>query len=229
VILALSSSYQDITIDARALDVSLTTHCQARCRSCDRTNSETGERNTWLPLQHMELSDVKTLIDNSSGIHMLRFAGEYGDPLMYPHLTEVLEYCFENGVDHVMLNTNGGLMKPEWWTKVGNRYGSKFSCMFGIDGTDHETNWKYREGVNFDRAWANMLALSQTSARTIWQFIVFEHNWHQVKTAIELSKTINLERMFFILNCSPHSPLTNDHRNQVRELIQKEGYPYDEP
>ena len=215
-------------IHGHALDISLTTHCQARCRSCDRTNTETGARESWLPLEHMKLSDAKTIIDNFSGLNLIRFAGEYGDPLMYPHLTQVMDYAIEKGVDHIMLNTNGGLRKPEWFTEIGNQHQDRVSCLFGIDGIDHDTNWQYREGVDFDRAWANMLAFNQTPAWCGWQFIVFEHNWHQIKQAIRIAKAEDIH-LIFIINCSPHSLLTEDNRKRVIDILETEGAYYDQP
>ena len=37
------------------LTLHLTTYCQAKCRSCARTNEHTGEKEDWLPLVHMDL------------------------------------------------------------------------------------------------------------------------------------------------------------------------------
>ena len=97
----LSNLYKNITLDTvnqHGLDISLTTYCQARCRSCDRTDSITGEKNSWLPLQHMDYNVFCSLVDNMSGIDWIRFAGEYGDPLMYPKLTQAIDYCFKNNI-----------------------------------------------------------------------------------------------------------------------------------
>ena len=36
-------------------DFALTTYCQAKCRSCARTNEVTGDKEDWLELKHMDL------------------------------------------------------------------------------------------------------------------------------------------------------------------------------
>ena len=45
-----------------SIDFALTTYCQARCRSCARTNHDTGEKIDWLKLEHMDINLYKTLI-----------------------------------------------------------------------------------------------------------------------------------------------------------------------
>ena len=42
-----------------SFDFALTTYCQAKCRSCARTNEETGEKNEWVKLKHMDLEVFK--------------------------------------------------------------------------------------------------------------------------------------------------------------------------
>lgn len=230
--LALSKLYKNITLDnvnQHGLDISLTTYCQARCRSCDRTDSITGEKNSWLPLQHMDYNVFCNLVDNMSGIDWIRFAGEYGDPLMYPKLTQAVEYCFKHNIKDVMLNTNGGLRKPQWFSAMAQKHQKKLGIVFGIDGLNHETNWKYREGVDFNRAWENLLAFNDGGGRAVWQFIVFEHNWDQVNDAIDIAEILNLHRIVFILNRSPHSLMTDEHRRQVKQILDSRGVLYDEP
>jgi len=70
--------------------------------------------------------------------------------------------------------------------------------VFAIDGLTKETNDKYRIGVDFDRAWQNFLTCARKYRRlTQWDFLVFEHNWHEledvIKTANELDVQIDIK------------------------------------
>ena len=50
-----------------SFDFALTTYCQAKCRSCARTNQETGEKETWVPLQHMKLDVFEKRLKATQG------------------------------------------------------------------------------------------------------------------------------------------------------------------
>ena len=121
------------------------------------------------------------------------------------------------------------MRRPQWFSAMAQRYQKKLGIVFGIDGIDHETNWKYREGVDFNRAWDNLLSFNNYGGRAVWQFIVFEHNWDQVENAIDIAETLNLHRIVFILNRSPHSLMTEQHRSQVKQILDSRGVMYDEP
>ena len=68
---------------------------------------------------------------------------------MHPDITEFVNHALTL-TNLVVINTNGGLRNKEWYTTMGNKYGEELKIVFAIDGIDHETNWKYREGVDFN-------------------------------------------------------------------------------
>ena len=45
-----------------AFDFALTTYCQAKCRSCARTNEHTGEKEDWLPLERFNIFVFQRLL-----------------------------------------------------------------------------------------------------------------------------------------------------------------------
>ena len=46
-----------------SIDFALTTYCQARCRSCARTNIDTGKPIDGLKLEHMDINLFKNVVD----------------------------------------------------------------------------------------------------------------------------------------------------------------------
>ena len=59
-----------------AIDFWLTTYCQARCRSCARTNQETGEEESWLVKEHMKLDTFTSRLDDfDEKLEYIQFCG----------------------------------------------------------------------------------------------------------------------------------------------------------
>ena len=61
--------------------------------------------------------------------------------------------------------------------------------MFGIDGLA-DTNHIYRKDTNFKKIVENLTAFNQAGGRSIWSFIAFQHNEHQVEEARLLSQQL---------------------------------------
>ena len=62
-----------------SLDFAITTYCQAKCRSCMRTNERTGATASWLKPAHMTYEDFDLMLNNSRDVtlHKLEFFGEF--------------------------------------------------------------------------------------------------------------------------------------------------------
>lgn len=58
---------------------------------------------------------------------------------------------------------------------------------WGIDGAN-ELSEIYREGSSFKKVQKNYRAFNQAGGKSNWQFIVFEHNEHQLEQAKEIAK-----------------------------------------
>jgi len=203
----------------KVIDFAITNHCQARCRSCIRTNAETGKPEDWIKLRHQpfELFKRNTTGINKDEICFVKFCGQNGDPVMHPNIADFINHAFTFS-NEVMLNTNGGLRKPEWYTELGNKHGHGLTVYFGIDGIDHDTNWKYREGVNFKRAMENMQALSDSKAKACWHFLIFDWNWHQIPDAAKIAQDMGVE-IQFKMNTSNYGLLDPSKKEMVENLI----------
>jgi len=205
------------------IDFAITNYCQARCRSCPRTNPETGEQAEYLNLKHLdydvfEKTTTNSRYFNTTDLAHIKFCGQDGDPMMHPHITKFVDQAFRI-TNKVIINTNGGLRSSNWYTKMGNKYGENLRIVFGIDGIDHDTNWKYREGVNFDKAWENMVAYCNTSGIAQWDFLIFEWNYYQILEVAKLAKEINVDSVEFKLNTGEHGRLDPKKKLLVEEMI----------
>ena len=183
-----------------SFDFALTTYCQAKCRSCARTNQETGEKETWVPLQHMKLDVFEKRLKATQG-HIefsdIEFCGEFGDPMMHPQIDDFIDTALKYAPE-VSISTNGGLRQPEWYKSISQKYKDKLIINFAIDGTDHDTNWKYREGVDFNKAWENMHSWFGNGGKGIWEMLVFTWNIHQIHKAHQIAKMSDIKINFKI-------------------------------
>jgi hypothetical protein len=210
-------------------DFAITTYCQARCRSCQRTDDETGKTVSWLKPSHMNYDFFKRTLENADlNFDHIEFCGELGDPMMHPEIHKFISTAIK--YSKVVIDTNGGLRQPEWYKTIAQQYcrfrpgSKKLFLQFGIDGIDHDTNWKYREGVDFERAMANMRAWFENGGRGNWQFLIFSWNWHQVADAYRISKTLPECEMVFKVNQRPHGMISKSDLAKAYKLLEDVGY-----
>ena len=93
------------------LEVGITSYCQAECPLCDRTYRIHNLR--LLHLNKKDFTDICTDLPNV--IKTIRICGDYGDPLMNPHLDEILDYLVFEKKLNFRIHTNGA---------IGNKNGS---------------------------------------------------------------------------------------------------------
>lgn len=213
-------------------DFALTTYCQAKCVSCTRMNQEHGKQGQVDPslvLQHMDLDIFTNIIQNSKIISeendYIQFCGELGDPMMHPQIDKFIELGMIYG-GGVSINTNGGLRQPKWYSHIAQAYHMghwdrrELSIKFGVDGADHDTNWKYREGVNWQRAIDNMESYFGAGGVGEWHYLIFEWNWHQIEDAQALADKIGAP-IFFKFNNRSHGLISDENKAKAYDILEK--------
>ncbi len=93
-----------------------TTYCQLKCPLCYRGVDLEGFKPS-----HTDMAVVKKEVDDLirlRGVRTITMAG--GEPLMYPHLDEIIDYIRARDVD-VMIVTNGGLVNERMLRRLKER------------------------------------------------------------------------------------------------------------
>lgn len=206
-----------------SIDFALTTYCQAKCRSCARTNQYTGEKESWLQLKHMDLDVFRQTLESSPNVHIadIEFCGEFGDPMMHPQIDKFIETALEFAPS-VRISTNGGLRTPDWYESIAKKYKNRLEINFAIDGATHDVNWMYREGVDWHRAIDNMTSYMSAGGWGSWWFIIFEWNWHQIPEANSLANDIGIELMVRYNN-RDFGLITPESRIKADAIIKEHG------
>jgi hypothetical protein len=91
------------------------------------------------------------------------------------------------------MNTNAGAKNEEWWRDLATCLGRMGAVIFSVDGLS-DTNHIYRQGVVWSNVERNMQAFIAAGGRARWDFLIFEHNQHQVEEAEALATAWGCEK-----------------------------------
>jgi MoaA/NifB/PqqE/SkfB family radical SAM enzyme len=183
-----------------AFDISITSYCQATCAGCQR-NDRLGIKNSNLVEEHVSYEDfcyIMDKLDQLGNCNEIKFCGEFGDPMMHPDIERFIDRVMLT-TDKLWINTNGGLRQPKWYSHIAEKYSDKHvKIEWGIDGVDHDTNWLYRTGVNWQRAMDNMKSWTSAGGQGRWVFLTFGWNYHQIPQAVAMARDIGIKLSFSI-------------------------------
>ena len=90
------------------------------------------------------------------------------------------------------MNTNAGARDSSWWKQLAKTFGANGYVIFSVDGLA-ETNHLYRQNVQWDKVENAMNSFIDAGGRARWDYLIFEHNQHQVDDARALSEHMGFE------------------------------------
>jgi sulfatase maturation enzyme AslB (radical SAM superfamily) len=204
-------SYRYMSVETlRSVMLDYTTRCNALCLRCAR-NTDGKYINKNMPLENMPWAVFeKFFTETINYIERIDYCGSFGDPILHPDLIRGIEWLrrtddparrreLNRDPLYIEVATNGGVNKPAWWAELATALGSQNAVVFGIDGLE-DTNDLYRRQVIWKRLMENVEAFISAGGHAVWQFILFEHNEHQVHLAEELAQRMGFKRFFVIDN-----------------------------
>ena len=181
--------------DIRAIHLEVTQNCQAACPMCDRNMNGEGI-NPHINLDELSLEDCKKIFSPAfiSQLKTMYMCGNLGDPIIAQDTLEIFRYFRENNSNMwLSMNTNGGARDENWWMELAQIFAGSGAVIFSVDGL-LSTNDLYRQGVVWDNVERSMKAFVKGGGRARWDFLIFEHNQHQVEEAEALSKEWGFEK-----------------------------------
>jgi MoaA/NifB/PqqE/SkfB family radical SAM enzyme len=120
--------------------------------------------------------------------------GNLGDPIVAKDTLEIFEYFRSHNPNMwLSMNTNAGAKNEEWWRQLAEVFGRMGAVIFSVDGL-RDTNHLYRQGVVWDNVERNMRAFIAAGGRARWDYLIFEHNQHQVEEAEALANEWGCEK-----------------------------------
>jgi MoaA/NifB/PqqE/SkfB family radical SAM enzyme len=180
--------------DIDTIHLEITQKCQAACPMCDRNMNGQGI-NPHINLDELTLEDCKKIftVDFVKQLKSMYMCGNLGDPIIATDTLEVFKYFREHNPNiWLSMNTNAGAQKEEWWIELANVFGKNGHVIFSVDGLE-DTNHLYRQGVNWSIVERSMRSFVNAGGKARWDFLIFEHNQHQVDEARALAESIGFE------------------------------------
>tara|TARA_Y100000590_G_scaffold24834_1_gene28249 strand:+ start:8217 stop:9293 length:1077 start_codon:yes stop_codon:yes gene_type:complete len=206
----------------KTIHLEITQKCQAACPMCDR-NQNGGDLNPHIKLDELTLQDCKQIFTPSfiSQLKKMYMCGNLGDPVIATDTLEVFEY-FRQHNPNIWLNmhTNGGAKKPEWWKDLAKVIGKNGDVTFSVDGLE-DTNHLYRQNVNWKLVDQSMKAYIEGGGKVRWDYLIFDHNQHQVEEAEQYAKSIGVHK--FQAKKTGRFITTTSQAKQSHQAVNRKG------
>ncbi len=208
--------------DIKTIHLEVTQNCQAACPMCDRNMNGEGI-NPHINLDELSLQDCKDIFPSSfiKQLNTMYMCGNLGDPIVAKDTLEIFKYFREhNEKMWLSMNTNGGAKNEQWWKELAQVYGRMGAVIFSVDGLK-DTNHIYRQNVVWDNVERNMRAFINAGGRARWDFLIFEHNQHQVEEAEALANKWGVEK--FMKKKTGRFIDTNSNKKEKHQAKSRKG------
>ena len=199
-----------------------TQNCQASCPMCDR-NQNGGAVNPHIDLSELTLEDCKRIFDPEfiAQLNTMYMCGNLGDPIVARDTLEIFKYFREhNPTMWLSMNTNAGAKNEEWWRELANTFDRSGAVIFSVDGLS-DTNHIYRQGVVWNNVERNMRAFIAAGGRARWDYLIFEHNQHQVEEAEALANSWGCEK--FIKKKTGRFVTAQSKKKESHQAVDRKG------
>ncbi len=208
--------------DIRTIHLEVTQNCQASCPMCDRNMNGQGI-NPHINLDELTLQDCINIFPPSfiKQLNTMYMCGNLGDPIVAKDTLEIFKYFrMHNDNMWLSMNTNAGAKSPEWWQELAKVFGRSGAVIFSVDGLE-DTNHIYRQGVVWKNVERSMDAFIKGGGRARWDFLIFEHNQHQVEEARALSEKKGFEK--FIAKKTGRFITQDSKKKESHQAVNRKG------
>lgn len=208
--------------EIRKIHLEITQACQASCPMCDR-NMNGGALNPHMSGAELSLEDCEHIFESKfiSQLNTMYMCGNLGDPIVAKDTLEVFEYFRKaNPNMWLSMNTNAGARDSNWWKELAKIFGKNGAVIFSVDGLE-DTNHIYRQGVDWKRVENSMESFIEAGGKARWDFLVFEHNQHQVEEAERMSKLMGFDK--FVAKKSGRFITATSQKKEQHQAVNKKG------
>ena len=187
----------------KRIHLEVTTRCNARCPLCPR-NYHGADYNSGYPLVELSLDDVKKILPITilKQIDQVLINGNLGDFGLARDALDIVEYFVDNDVS-VSISTNGSMRTPDWWAKLAHPNVEIHFALDGLDGV-HDL---YRLDTDWKKIIDNARSFISAGGRSVWKFIIFDHNQHQLDQCRSLSQQLGFVRFDTIRGSRSYGPV----------------------
>ena len=163
-----------------------TSKCTLECPLCDRTwFYETFKK------RNLHEINIKNIVDFVGANKEILFCGNNGDPIYHSQFHKLCKSLKDNNCSKKII-TNGSAKTKQWWQKLNSILDENDNITFSIDGLE-DTNHIYRKNAKWKSIMLAIDTLRDRKCKTVWKFIPFKHNQHQIYQAKKLSTELGFD------------------------------------
>ena len=108
--------------------------------------------------------------DQGKNIKKFTLCGDYGDPIYYPKLFDLIEKFRDT--KSFSIHTNGSYKNVDWWNKLNSLLTVQDTIVFAVDGLEQD-NLMYRKNANWNSIMNAIDITTKGKAKIKWQTIIF--------------------------------------------------------
>jgi radical SAM protein with 4Fe4S-binding SPASM domain len=168
------------------LHIEITNVCNLGCIMCPRSYMS---RKKGI----MDMGLFKKIIDESKGKVEFVYLHLFGEPLIHPHIIDMIKYCKNAGI-YTGLATNATLLDEVKSKEIANS-GLDF-MVISFDGIDKEEYEKIRQGSSYEKTLKNIKGFLQIKGRkphTVLQLIYMNYTKDKIKEYTNFWSSYNIE------------------------------------
>ena len=117
--------------------------------------------------------------------------GNNGDPIYHSKFHNLCS-SLKNINCRLDIVTNGSGKNKKWWENLCLILSDNDSITFSIDGLE-DTNHLYRKNAKWNSIIDAINVVTKYNINTVWKFIIFKHNQHQIEDAKKLSNKLKIK------------------------------------
>ena len=172
------------------LHIEPTNICTLKCAGCARTRFIQQWPQHWKN-HSIDIQDLIRFLDCDLEGKKINLCGNYGDPIYHPEFHDLVGALKQRGCV-ITIITNGSYRSVEWWQQLTTMLDSTDTVIFSVDGTP-ENFVQYRVNADWPSIEQAMLTCAQSQVRTVWKYIVFSYNQHDIESADQLRSQLGLD------------------------------------
>ena len=179
-----------------SVSIEPTTSCNLRCPECP-SGLRSFSRSTGM----MQLATFQKIIDELHEYLVYLMLYFQGEPFLNPGFFDAIRYAYSKKI-YTATSTNGHYLDEESALQTINSGLDRI--IISMDGTDQTTYEEYRIGGQLEKVMTgiNNLVLARKKLQKnnpyiILQFMLFQHNTHQIRDAKILAKKLGVDKIEF--------------------------------
>jgi len=165
------------------IEIGLINKCNLKCTLCARNTTKSYVKKQTA----LDYNSLVKFLEAFQDLEFVSLVGSVTEPTLYPEFLSFIKYLKSRGI-RIEISTNGTTYKEPFWEALGSLLTQNDKVIFGIDGSTQELLAEYRVGSSLEKILKRHSAFKNASnAISILQFIIFEHNFHDIENIKNLA------------------------------------------